>query len=286
MSAPSLAAPSRTSRATAGRGPARARCGYVTPRPTAGTIYETRQVGTPSSLGLKSGSPDGPSGVRHRDRDLIRHPGCPDHESLIATADVRLPMPPPPRRVATLHSDAHHDDPCRVSGGRSRDPRCISTGMQAGWTSRFQFQHQLSQLAGGQPQRVATARLAGLSDCHSRPTAGYLDPTTVRVFAALDLLGVALHGEPFARNSWPTVYPETEPAAQRGWVYFALSLLHHDRRVGKLDARVDRKAGTLTVSAIHEDVRFTKPVRRAVDREIADLAAWLGLTVRSRRRDG
>lgn len=91
------------------------------------TTYETHQIGTPSSLGPKSGSPDGPSGVRHRDRDLIRHPGGPDHESLVATADVRLPMPPPLRRVATLHGDAHHDDPCKVSGGRPCNLRCIST---------------------------------------------------------------------------------------------------------------------------------------------------------------
>lgn len=70
-----------------------------------------------------------------------------------------------------------------------------------------------------------------------------------------------------------------KPAAQRRWGYFALPILHHDRLVGKLDARADRKAGTLVVDAVHEDLRFTKTVRAAVDREIVDLAAWLGLTV-------
>jgi uncharacterized protein len=70
-----------------------------------------------------------------------------------------------------------------------------------------------------------------------------------------------------------------KPTEQRRWGYFALPILHHDRLVGKLDARADRKAGTLVVNAIHEDVRFTKAIRTAVHREVADLAAWLGLTL-------
>ena len=70
-----------------------------------------------------------------------------------------------------------------------------------------------------------------------------------------------------------------KPKDKRRWGYYALPILHHDRLVGKLDAQADRKAGTLVVNAIHEDVRFTKAVRAAVDREIADLAAWLGLEV-------
>ena len=70
-----------------------------------------------------------------------------------------------------------------------------------------------------------------------------------------------------------------KPKGQRRWGYFALPILHHDRLVGKLDAQADRKAGTLVVNAVHEDVRFTKAIRSAVDREIADLATWLGLTL-------
>ena len=70
-----------------------------------------------------------------------------------------------------------------------------------------------------------------------------------------------------------------KPAPKRRWGYFALPILHHDRLVGKLDARADRKAGTLVVNAVHEDVPFTKRVRDDVHREIADLAAWLGLTL-------
>ncbi|RKT79477.1 hypothetical protein DFJ68_2950 [Terracoccus luteus] len=70
-----------------------------------------------------------------------------------------------------------------------------------------------------------------------------------------------------------------KPKEKRRWGYFALPILHHDRLVGKLDARADRKAGTLVVDAVHEDVPFTKRVRADIDREIADLAAWLGVAV-------
>jgi uncharacterized protein len=70
-----------------------------------------------------------------------------------------------------------------------------------------------------------------------------------------------------------------KPAAKRRWGYFALPVLHHDRLVGKLDAKADRKAGTFTVNALHEDVRFTKTVRADVEAEIEALAAWLGLSL-------
>jgi uncharacterized protein YcaQ len=68
-----------------------------------------------------------------------------------------------------------------------------------------------------------------------------------------------------------------KPAAKRRWGYFALPILHGDRLVGKLDATADRKASVLRVHAIHEDVRFSPAMSKAVRREIEDLAAWLGL---------
>lgn len=71
-----------------------------------------------------------------------------------------------------------------------------------------------------------------------------------------------------------------KPAAKRRWGYFALPVLHDDRLVGKLDARADRKAGTFTVNAIHQDVRFSNRIRADVDAEIAALANWLGLELR------
>jgi len=68
-----------------------------------------------------------------------------------------------------------------------------------------------------------------------------------------------------------------KPKALRRWGYFALPVLHGDRLVGKVDATADRKGGVLRVDAIHEDVRFTKTMANAVRRELAELAAWLGL---------
>ena len=47
--------------------------------------------------------------------------------------------------------------------------------------------------------------------------------------------------------------------------------------VGKLDAIVDKKTKVLQVNAIHEDVRFTRAITKAVDAEIEALAKWLGV---------
>ena len=68
-----------------------------------------------------------------------------------------------------------------------------------------------------------------------------------------------------------------KPAAKRRWGYFALPVLHHDRLVGKVDAAADRKASVLRVRAIHEDVKFSRTITRAVQAELEDLASWLGL---------
>ena len=72
-----------------------------------------------------------------------------------------------------------------------------------------------------------------------------------------------------------------KPAAKRRWGYFALPILHGDRLVGKLDATADRKAGTLTVNAIHEDVPFSRDIRLAVHDEVQSLAHWLQLEPRT-----
>jgi uncharacterized protein len=68
-----------------------------------------------------------------------------------------------------------------------------------------------------------------------------------------------------------------KPAAKRRWGYFALPVLHADRLVGKVDATADRKASVLRVNAIHEDVKFTRAMTKAVQAELEDLASWLGL---------
>jgi uncharacterized protein YcaQ len=68
-----------------------------------------------------------------------------------------------------------------------------------------------------------------------------------------------------------------KPAAKRRWGYYALPILHHDRLIGKVDAAADRTGSVLRVHAIHQDVRFTKTMARAVQAELEDLASWLGL---------
>jgi uncharacterized protein len=69
-----------------------------------------------------------------------------------------------------------------------------------------------------------------------------------------------------------------KPKEKRRWGYFALPVLHEDRLVGKVDAAADRKRGVLEVRAIHEDVRFTRAITKAVNAELEALASWLGLT--------
>ena len=68
-----------------------------------------------------------------------------------------------------------------------------------------------------------------------------------------------------------------KPAARRRWGYFALPVLHGDRLVGKVDAIADRRASVLRVNAIHEDVKFTRAMTKAVRAELEDLASWLEL---------
>jgi uncharacterized protein YcaQ len=67
-----------------------------------------------------------------------------------------------------------------------------------------------------------------------------------------------------------------KPAAKRRWGYFALPVLHGDRLIGKVDATADHKASVLRVSAIHEDVRFTRTITKAVQAERPGLVARAG----------
>jgi uncharacterized protein YcaQ len=70
-----------------------------------------------------------------------------------------------------------------------------------------------------------------------------------------------------------------KPKAKRRWGYYALPILHGDRLVGKIDATADRRAGTLRVDAVHEDVPFSRALTSAVHAQVVDLAGWLGLSV-------
>ena len=70
-----------------------------------------------------------------------------------------------------------------------------------------------------------------------------------------------------------------KPAEKRRWGYYALPVLYGDRLVGKLDAKADREAGELQVAALHRDVDFTPAMTDAIEREVEDLARWLGVVV-------
>ncbi len=73
-----------------------------------------------------------------------------------------------------------------------------------------------------------------------------------------------------------------KPADKRRWGYWALPILYGDQLVGKLDATADRKAGVLRVDAVHEDAPWSTKAAAAVDREIDELAEWLGLDLERR----
>jgi hypothetical protein len=54
-----------------------------------------------------------------------------------------------------------------------------------------------------------------------------------------------------------------------------------DRFVGMLDAAVDRDNEALTVTAVHEFLPFEREEEEMVRAEVADLAEWLGVTLRA-----
>ena len=71
--------------------------------------------------------------------------------------------------------------------------------------------------------------------------------------------------------------PVSTTAARRRWGYWAMPILYGDRLVGKLDATAERDEGVLRVDAVHEDGDWSTKMRAEIDREIRDLADWLGL---------
>jgi uncharacterized protein YcaQ len=123
--------------------------------------------------------------------------------------------------------------------------------------------------------RVDPALLATLEDDGFEPRTALLSPFDRLVFDRRRL------EELFGYEYLLEMY---KPAAKRRWGYFALPILFGDRFVGKLDAKADRKAGVLRVHAVHEDEPFTEELAASVQREIDDLARWLGLEVVQSKR--
>ena len=68
------------------------------------------------------------------------------------------------------------------------------------------------------------------------------------------------------------------PQAKRQYGYYVLPILHGDRLIGRIDPRMDRKQGRLTVNAVYAepDAPMTDETARAVAGAVGDLAAFLG----------
>lgn len=68
------------------------------------------------------------------------------------------------------------------------------------------------------------------------------------------------------------------PAAKRQYGYYVMPILHGDRLIGRVDPKMDRKAGRLVVNAVHlePDVTLDGEMRPAVEGAIESLAAFLG----------
>ena len=66
------------------------------------------------------------------------------------------------------------------------------------------------------------------------------------------------------------------PKAKREYGYFVMPILHGDRLVGRIDPVFDREANVLRVSAVYAEPDAPREAWPAIERQIDDLAAWLG----------
>jgi uncharacterized protein len=70
------------------------------------------------------------------------------------------------------------------------------------------------------------------------------------------------------------------PAAKREFGYYVLPILHGDRLIGRVDPRMDRKAGRLHINAVYaeSDAPQDQTTARSVTTAINELAQFLGAT--------
>jgi uncharacterized protein len=66
------------------------------------------------------------------------------------------------------------------------------------------------------------------------------------------------------------------PKEKREFGHYTLPVLHHERLVGRLDAEMDRKANVLRINKLYWEDKARPGEADAVEKAIADLAAWLG----------
>lgn len=67
------------------------------------------------------------------------------------------------------------------------------------------------------------------------------------------------------------------PVSRRRWGYYVLPILHGDRLVARVDARADRRAGVLGVTALHVEAGAGGDDVEAARAELDALAGWLAL---------
>ena len=66
------------------------------------------------------------------------------------------------------------------------------------------------------------------------------------------------------------------PKAKREYGYFVMPILHGDRLVGRIDPVFDREANVLRVNAVYAEPDAPREAWPAIERQIDDLAVWLG----------
>ena len=66
------------------------------------------------------------------------------------------------------------------------------------------------------------------------------------------------------------------PKAKREYGYFVMPILHGDRVVGRLDPAFDRMENVLRVRAVFAEPDAPRDAWPAIERQIEELAAWLG----------
>ncbi len=75
--------------------------------------------------------------------------------------------------------------------------------------------------------------------------------------------------------TWEVYVPE----AKRRWGYYVLPILKGETLIGRVEPKLDRKAGVLTIrSLIFEDGKPNKTLRKQIETRLEQMAAFLGAT--------
>ena len=121
------------------------------------------------------------------------------------------------------------------------------------------------------PWHVFTDDLPRLTGGDSTPRAS----ETLNLLAPLDPL---VYDRDRTRLLWDFdyIWEVYTPAAKRRWGYYVLPILWGDRLVGRVEPRLDKRAGTVTVVSLLWEPGFDSgEIRDALTERLADLAASL-----------